>query len=208
MPSAPEPCNVATAETAPRDTRGDDRAALSCDAEPASGAPSDPPFGFADERTFLARNRSALAVIGSGPAGTVPACERAAIASSVAVAALRVASRHNVSLRTGCFCNPGVGEVAFTISRETRVGGEFGDGMMIELYDTDRGAARTLTRHSRCGWRGSWPGRSTAGERAGRQTRCDSRRGSGGNVDRHQGVLGQPPTLSASATHQPVSAGL
>ena len=29
----------------------------------------------------------------------------------------RVARQHNISLRTGCFCNPGAGEVAFTISR-------------------------------------------------------------------------------------------
>ena len=27
----------------------------------------------------------------------------------------RVARRHSISLRTGCFCNPGAGEVAFTI---------------------------------------------------------------------------------------------
>jgi molybdenum cofactor sulfurtransferase len=46
----------------------------------------------------------------------------------------RVARRHNVSLRTGCFCNPGAGEVAFTISRETLVGGEFGDGMTLDDY--------------------------------------------------------------------------
>ena len=46
----------------------------------------------------------------------------------------RVASRHNVSLRTGCFCNPGAGELAFTISRETLVGGEFGDGMALDDY--------------------------------------------------------------------------
>jgi molybdenum cofactor sulfurtransferase len=46
----------------------------------------------------------------------------------------RIAGRHNVSLRTGCFCNPGAGEVAFTISRETLVGGEFGDGMTLEDY--------------------------------------------------------------------------
>ena len=46
----------------------------------------------------------------------------------------RVASRHNVSLRTGCFCNPGAGEIAFTISRETLVGGEFGDGMALDDY--------------------------------------------------------------------------
>jgi selenocysteine lyase/cysteine desulfurase len=46
----------------------------------------------------------------------------------------RVAHRHNVSLRTGCFCNPGAGEVAFTISRETLVGGEFGEGMTLDDY--------------------------------------------------------------------------
>ena len=46
----------------------------------------------------------------------------------------RVASRHNISLRTGCFCNPGAGEVAFTISRETLVGGEFGKGMTLDDY--------------------------------------------------------------------------
>jgi hypothetical protein len=34
----------------------------------------------------------------------------------------------------GCFCNPGAGEVAFTISRETLVGGEFGEGMMLDDY--------------------------------------------------------------------------
>ncbi len=46
----------------------------------------------------------------------------------------RVAARHNVSLRTGCFCNPGAGELAFTISRETLVGGEFGEGMVLDDY--------------------------------------------------------------------------
>jgi molybdenum cofactor sulfurtransferase len=46
----------------------------------------------------------------------------------------RVARRHNISLRTGCFCNPGAGEVAFTISPETLVGGEFGEGMTLEDY--------------------------------------------------------------------------
>ncbi|MGZ4354028.1 MAG: aminotransferase class V-fold PLP-dependent enzyme, partial [Gaiellaceae bacterium] len=46
----------------------------------------------------------------------------------------RVAERHRISLRTGCFCNPGAGEVAFTISRETLVGGEFGDGMTLDDY--------------------------------------------------------------------------
>lgn len=46
----------------------------------------------------------------------------------------RIASQHNVSLRTGCFCNPGAGEVAFTISRETLLGGEFGEGMSLDDY--------------------------------------------------------------------------
>jgi molybdenum cofactor sulfurtransferase len=46
----------------------------------------------------------------------------------------RVARQHSISLRTGCFCNPGAGEVAFTISRETLVGGEFGEGMTLDDY--------------------------------------------------------------------------
>jgi selenocysteine lyase/cysteine desulfurase len=46
----------------------------------------------------------------------------------------RVAAAHNISLRTGCFCNPGAGEIAFTISRETLVGGEFGHGMLLDDY--------------------------------------------------------------------------
>ncbi|HET8980809.1 MAG TPA: aminotransferase class V-fold PLP-dependent enzyme [Solirubrobacteraceae bacterium] len=46
----------------------------------------------------------------------------------------RVARAHNISLRTGCFCNPGAGEVAFTVSRQTLVGSEFGEGMTLEDY--------------------------------------------------------------------------
>jgi selenocysteine lyase/cysteine desulfurase len=46
----------------------------------------------------------------------------------------RVARAHSISLRTGCFCNPGAGEIAFTISRETLLGGEFGDGMTLDDY--------------------------------------------------------------------------
>jgi selenocysteine lyase/cysteine desulfurase len=46
----------------------------------------------------------------------------------------RVAARHNISLRTGCFCNPGAGEVAFTISRDTLVGSEFAHGMTLDDY--------------------------------------------------------------------------
>jgi selenocysteine lyase/cysteine desulfurase len=46
----------------------------------------------------------------------------------------RIARRHSISLRTGCFCNPGAGEVAFTISRETLVGGEFGAATTLDDY--------------------------------------------------------------------------
>jgi molybdenum cofactor sulfurtransferase len=46
----------------------------------------------------------------------------------------RIARAHGISLRTGCFCNPGAGEVAFTIARETLVGGEFGPGMTLDDY--------------------------------------------------------------------------
>ena len=46
----------------------------------------------------------------------------------------RIAAAHRISLRTGCFCNPGAGEVAFTIARETLVGGEFGNAMTLEDY--------------------------------------------------------------------------
>jgi selenocysteine lyase/cysteine desulfurase len=51
----------------------------------------------------------------------------------------RVARLHNISLRTGCFCNPGAGEVAFTISRDTLVGGEFGEGMTLDDYVRELG---------------------------------------------------------------------
>ena len=46
----------------------------------------------------------------------------------------QIAAEHSVSLRTGCFCNPGAGEIAFTISRETLLGGEFGEGMTLDDY--------------------------------------------------------------------------
>jgi molybdenum cofactor sulfurtransferase len=53
----------------------------------------------------------------------------------------RVAGAHDISLRTGCFCNPGAGEVAFSISRETLVGGEFGHGMILDDYMREIGLA-------------------------------------------------------------------
>ena len=45
-----------------------------------------------------------------------------------------VARRHAISLRTGCFCNPGAGEIAFTISSETLLGGDFTDAMSLDDY--------------------------------------------------------------------------
>jgi hypothetical protein len=37
-------------------------------------------------------------------------------------------------VRTGCFCNPGAGETAFSISGETLIGAEFADGMILDDY--------------------------------------------------------------------------
>jgi molybdenum cofactor sulfurtransferase len=45
-----------------------------------------------------------------------------------------VAAAHNISLRTGCFCNPGAGEVAFSLSKETLVQEEFAKGMNLDDY--------------------------------------------------------------------------
>ena len=45
----------------------------------------------------------------------------------------RVAATHNISLRTGCFCNPGAGEVAFSLSTE-RLAGRFDEGMILDDY--------------------------------------------------------------------------
>jgi molybdenum cofactor sulfurtransferase len=51
----------------------------------------------------------------------------------------RLAREQKISLRTGCFCNPGAGEIAFTVSRETLVGGEFGEGMTLDDYVRELG---------------------------------------------------------------------
>jgi molybdenum cofactor sulfurtransferase len=45
-----------------------------------------------------------------------------------------LAAAHDISLRTGCFCNPGAGETAFSISRDTLIGAEFADGMILDDY--------------------------------------------------------------------------
>jgi selenocysteine lyase/cysteine desulfurase len=46
----------------------------------------------------------------------------------------RVAAAHRVSVRTGCFCNAGAGEIAFSVSRDTLIGAEFADGMILDDY--------------------------------------------------------------------------
>jgi selenocysteine lyase/cysteine desulfurase len=46
----------------------------------------------------------------------------------------RVAASHRISVRTGCFCNSGAGETAFSISRDTLIGAEFDEGMMLDDY--------------------------------------------------------------------------
>lgn len=40
------------------------------------------------------------------------------------------ANQHRISLRTGCFCNPGAGEAAFSISKEALVGSFVGEEAM------------------------------------------------------------------------------
>ncbi len=48
----------------------------------------------------------------------------------------RVASRHNISVRTGCFCNSGTGEVAFSVEKDLLVGGSLADnpGMTFDAF--------------------------------------------------------------------------
>jgi molybdenum cofactor sulfurtransferase len=46
----------------------------------------------------------------------------------------RVAAEHNISLRTGCFCNPGAGEVAFSISKERLLAERFEEGTILDDY--------------------------------------------------------------------------
>ena len=46
----------------------------------------------------------------------------------------QVAAAHSISVRTGCFCNSGAGETAFSISKETLIGAEFAAGMVLDDY--------------------------------------------------------------------------
>ncbi len=45
-----------------------------------------------------------------------------------------VAAAHRISVRTGCFCNSGAGETAFSLSRDTLIGAEFTEGMILDDY--------------------------------------------------------------------------
>jgi molybdenum cofactor sulfurtransferase len=46
----------------------------------------------------------------------------------------RLAAQHAISVRTGCFCNSGAGEIAFSISRDTLIGAEFADAVILDDY--------------------------------------------------------------------------
>ena len=45
-----------------------------------------------------------------------------------------VAAEHNISIRTGCFCNPGAGEIAFSVTKEMLTEHEFAVGMILDDY--------------------------------------------------------------------------
>ena len=45
-----------------------------------------------------------------------------------------VAAEHDISIRTGCFCNPGAGEVAFSLTKEMLTEHEFATGMSLDDY--------------------------------------------------------------------------
>ena len=99
-----------------RSTRASRRSARGCSTQLARAAP---------RRRQPGRDDLRPAIVGRGAAprspstSCIPTAGRSTSASSTAIAA-----RAHVSLRTGCFCNPGAGEVAFTISRETLLGGD------------------------------------------------------------------------------------
>jgi selenocysteine lyase/cysteine desulfurase len=45
-----------------------------------------------------------------------------------------VAAAHGISVRTGCFCNSGAGETAFSVTKDTLIGAEFSEGMILDDY--------------------------------------------------------------------------
>ena len=47
-----------------------------------------------------------------------------------------LAADHDISVRTGCFCNPGAGEAAFLLSPDALAGVGFGDDMILDDFIT------------------------------------------------------------------------
>jgi selenocysteine lyase/cysteine desulfurase len=45
-----------------------------------------------------------------------------------------VTAAHGISVRTGCFCNPGAGETAFLLSHDALAGAEFGDETSLDEF--------------------------------------------------------------------------
>ncbi len=93
-------------------------------------------------------------------------CTRTA-AWSTSASSTVVAAAHSISVRTGCFCNSGAGETAFSLSSDTLIGAEFDEGMILDDYIAARRACPRAARSaSRSGSRptsptstASWPSR-------------------------------------------------
>jgi molybdenum cofactor sulfurtransferase len=45
-----------------------------------------------------------------------------------------VAAAHRISLRTGCFCNSGAAEIAFSLARDTLIDARLAEGMILDDY--------------------------------------------------------------------------
>ena len=80
-------------------------------------------------RACTGRRRGTVA----GARSRSTSCTRTA-ASSTSATSTSIAAAHGISVRTGCFCNSGAGETAFSISSDTLIGAEFGEGMILDDY--------------------------------------------------------------------------
>jgi Aminotransferase class-V len=45
-----------------------------------------------------------------------------------------IAAAHRISLRTGCFCNSGAAEIAFSLARDTLIDAKLAEGMILDDY--------------------------------------------------------------------------
>jgi selenocysteine lyase/cysteine desulfurase len=70
-----------------------------------------------------------------------------------------VAERHMVSVRTGCSCNPGSGELAFSIDRDTLIGGEFDAALILDEYIRATGLPSGGAVRASLGLASNFPGR-------------------------------------------------